>query len=471
MKVTQEKLSDSQLGLEIEISGESSRKKYDQVVKELSRSTTIPGFRKGKVPIPILLQKLGIERIKAAVLEELLQESMKAAIEQENIEPLEKGKYQLRSDFEELLKSYKPGEVFSFSAAVEMPPEIELGDYHNLKVKAEEIKYNPEDVEEFLTERRAAQSILVPVEERSAQIGDLAVIDFQGKETAPEGETAKVIPGVEGNDFEMELAVEKFIPGFVEGIVGMNIGESKTIPLTFPEDYPTQELAGKPVVFEITLKELKERELPELDDEFAQEVSEFQTMAEFRESVEKQYQEKAEQDTKNGIEAAILAELVAISKIEIPGSLIDEEVSEMLTQTAMQFQQMGMDVKQVFTQESIPKMRENIRPEAKEKLQENLAIKEIAKKESIKPEEEAIAARIAEIKLQLEGQAIDEERLLQIVVDELTREKTLSWLQEKAQVELLPQGSLSESNPAEEETGDNTEEPEAQNQNPTEEGA
>lgn len=436
MKVTQEKLPDSQLGLEIEISGESSRKKYDKTVQDLARSTSIPGFRKGKVPKHILLQRLGVERIKAVVLEELIQESIQEAIAQEDIQSL--GKFQLRSNFEELLQQYQPGESLTFSASVEVPPEVSVTDYQNLTVKVPENAYDPEIVDKALTEQRNQKAILKPVEGRGAQLGDTAVIDYKGTEKVAEGETAEVVPGVEGTDFTMELITENFIPGFVDGIVGMNIGDTRTLPLTFPEDYPREELAAKDVVFEVTLKELKEKELPELDDDFAQDVSEFETIAELRESLEKQYREKAEQEHNSACNSAIIAELIEKNPIDLPESLIEKEVDQILTQTAMQIQQMGVDLKQFFTAEAIPKLRENARPDAIEKVKEGLIVQAIAKQESISPEEEEVNSRVEEIKTQLEGQDIDLERLKTMVFEDMLKEKTLEWLRSQTTIEILP---------------------------------
>jgi trigger factor len=253
-----------------------------------------------------------------------------------------------------------------------------------------------------------------------------------------------LISGVQGEDFEMELVTDKFIPGFVDGIVGMNLEETKSITLTFPEDYPREDLQGKEVIFTITLKELKEKELPPLDDEFAQEISDFPTMDELKASLEEQYREQAEQETKNACHMAILAELVEKHDIAIPESMIEEEVTQILTQTAMKIQQMGVDMKKFFTPDAIPALRENARPDAIKQIKERLIIQAIAQKESITPTTEAIDNRIAEVKTQLQGENIDEDRLKKMIIEELVTENTLNCLQEKAIVELVPKGSLSE---------------------------
>jgi trigger factor len=443
MKVTQEKLPASKIGLEIEIPADLSKNTYDKVIKELARSTSIPGFRKGKVPRPILIQRLGSARIKAAVLEELIQDSLEKAISQESLNTI--GNYQLTSDFEDLINQYKPGEILTFKASVDVPPEITLGQYTDLSVKAEEVVYDPTEVDNVLEDYRNKLATLVPVEDRPAQMKDIAVIDYQGKNPAPEGEEGELLPGVEGTDFQVELIEDRFIEGFVPGIVGMNLDETKKLELTFPEDYPQENLAGKPVVFSITLKELKEKELPELDDDFAEEVSEFETMAELRESLEKQYQEKAANATKSNIQGAILEELLKHTSIDVPETMIEEEVQNLLIQTAAQMQNYGLDISQLFTRENVPEMKERSRPEAIKNLQLSLIISEIASKESLTVAPELIEERIAKVKenAQKQSQELDEDKLEKLVKEELLTEKTLDWLQEKTKVELLPQGSLS----------------------------
>ena len=446
MKVTQEKLPDSKIGLEIEISSETSKKTYEKVVQNLARSTNIPGFRKGKVPRQVLLQRLGSKRIKAAALEEIIQTSLSEALTQESIESL--GNYQLRSDFDRLLQEYKPGEILTFSASVDVPPSVELGDYHNLKVKAEETVYDPQQVEDFLEEKRAQQADLIPVEDRPAEKGDVAIIDFSGKITV-EGEEEREIEGGSATNFQVELVEGKLIPGMVEGVFGMQPEETKEVSVTFPEDYPKEELAGKPAVFSITLKELKTKDLPDLDDDFAADNSEFETLEELKQSLTEQFQEKAANETKSSINEAITTALVDQSTVEIPETLIEEEVTQILTQTLMQMQQMGIDVKQLFNAETVPKMRENARPEAVENLKKSLVIAEVGKRESLQASETEITDKIKEIEEQLAGQEIDREKLEAMVIKDLNQEKVFDWLREKTEVELVPKGTLAEESSAE----------------------
>ena len=292
---------------------------------------------------------------------------------------------------------------------------------------------------------------MVPVEDRAAEGGDISIVDFAGKLT--EGEDAGTeIEGGTATDFEVELVEGKLIPGMIEGIIGMKLEETKEVAVTFPEDYPKEDLAGKPASFTITLKELKTKELPDLDDDFAEDVSdgEHETLEDFKASLEKQFQEKAENETKNNINNALLEVLLEQSTVDLPETMVQDEVTQVLSQTLMQMQQMGLDVKQIVNPDTIPKMRENARPEAVENLKKSLVLAEIAEQESLKPEDVDIQAKMQEIAAELSGQEIDQNKLKSLVTEDLTTENTLDWLREKAQVELVPAGSLTETEATEE---------------------
>ncbi len=468
MKVTQEKLPASQIGLEIEITPEITKQTYEQVIKNLASTTNIPGFRKGKVPRQILLQRLGAARIKAAALEELVQDGVEQAVKQEAIQAI--GQPQLRTSFEELISNYEPGKPLIFSAAVDVEPEVNLVQYTGLQAQAEEIKYDPTQVENVLNQEREGLATLIPVEGRAAQIGDVAVVDFKGLLSPDEGEdeTAEPTPisGGEASDFQLDLQEDKFIPGFVTGMVGMNPGETREIPAQFPDPYVNEELAGKAAIFTVILKELKERELAELNDDFAQEVSDFNTLDELRASLEERYQKEAEEKTKTNKQEALLAELLKHIEIDLPTTLIEQEIDTMLTQTAVRLSQQGLDVKKLFTQDIIPQLRERSRDEAIERLKRSMGLREVSKRESIEVTPEEVQARVTELLEQYSDQDIDEDRLQSVVENELLTEKIIDWLLENSTIELVPEGSLSAAEDAETELleSETTTEPQTEEQ-------
>ena len=455
MKVTQEKLPASQVGLEIEVPADLSKQVYEQTVKKLAREVRLPGFRKGKVPRHILIQKVGTTRVKASALEELVQQGMEKAIEQEEVNAL--GNYQLKSSFDELLEAYNPGNPFTFSASVDVPPEPQLRQYKGLEVQAEEIKPEENKTETVLEDYRKQLATLVPVEERAAQENDVAVIDFAGTldlpEDAADDAEPEPIPGGSGEDFQVELSDGKFIPGFIEGIIGMSLDENKKISATFPEDYPQAEVAGRAATFDVTLKELKERELPELDDDFAKEVSDFETLAELRESLETRYSEEAESKTKKNKHEALSKALSEQIEVEIPKTMIDQESNFLLRQTLMNLAEQGIDVNKVVNAELAEQFRKQAEPEAIERIKRTLALGEIAKQESLQIEDEAIDAKMKEIleNTREDTSDIDMDRLRSIVEEDLLKDQIMDWLEENGTVELVPEGSLAPAEEASEE--------------------
>jgi len=449
MKVIQEKLPASQIGLQIEIPSEVSKKAYERVVKEFTRSVNVPGFRKGKVPRQILIQQIGSSRLKAAAVEELVENSIKEAVKQENIEAL--GNIQLRSSFEELVSQFDPAQPLTFSASVDVQPDVVLKQYSGLQIQAEEIKPDPQQVEVALQQYREQMATLVPVEGRAAQMTDVTVVDFKGvlRSDDPEQEP-EPIPGGEAQGFQLELAEGQFIPGFIDGIVGMNSGDTKEVEATFPEAYPQPDVAGRDAIFTITLKELKEKEFPELDDEFAQDASdgEFQTLAELQASLEAKFNREAEDKTKSNKEQAVLDELLNYVEVDIPQTLIEREVTFMINQTAMQLQNQGIDVRRLFTENMVDRLREQSRPDAIQRIKGTLAMGEVAKQESIQVQPDELSAKVAELLKELEDQKydqpIDPERMQAVVSEDLLKEKIVDWLIEHSTFELVPEGTLTE---------------------------
>ena len=440
MKVTQEKLPASQIGLEIEIPSEKSKQAYEQVIKQFAREVNIPGFRKGKVPRQVLLQRLGQTRLKATALENLINDSLQKALEQEKIPAI--GSFELRSEFEELLAKFDPEQPLIFSAKVDVQPEVKLGQYTGLQLQAEEAKYDEAQVDEVLAKYRSDKATLIPVEGQ-AQLGDTALVDFSGRfAEAPEGETPAEIPGGQAEDFQVELSENQFVPGFIQGMIGMNPGETREVSVQFPDEYSSEELAGKPAVFTITLKELKEKELPELDDDFAQEVSEFETLAELRASLETRFKAEQENKTSANKEKAISAALEQLIEVEIPETMLDREIDYLLNQQAVQLKNYGIDINQLFTEENMGPMRERSRPEAVTRLKQTLALAEVAKLESLSVEDAEVAAEVAKVRKQFPKGDFDPQRLQEFVREDLLKQKTLKWLEEKGTIELVPEGSL-----------------------------
>ncbi len=435
MKVTQEKLEQSRIGLQIEVTGDQTTKYYEQAIKKLTTSANIPGFRKGKIPRQVILQRMGQTQIKAMALEALLEPSINEAIKQETVPAI--GNYQITSEFDSLLDSYVPGQNLTFNAVVDVPPSVNVGKYKGLAVKAEEILYDAAQVTDFIEQQRKEKATIIPVVGRAAQLEDIAVVDYSGKLA-----DGTEISGAQADDFDIELSEGKFISDLVNGIVGMSVGETRNVNVTFPEDYARDDLAAQAAIFHVVLKDLKEQELPALDDDFAKGASDFDTLTEYQASIETRFQEQAKKSTDQNIIGAIETALIDVAEVDLPETMIERETMNILNQMANQFSQYGMDVNKLFTRETIPKMKENCRTDAIQNLRQQLAIAEIAQQEGITVSDEDIVAKMSEILPQLAGQDIDENRLRSYITEDLQKEKTLNWLKDNAQVELVPAGSL-----------------------------
>ncbi len=448
MKVTQEKLPASQIGLEIEVPAETSKKAYDKVVNNLLRTVRLPGFRPGKVPKAVLMQRFGKQTVNGEVLQELVDNALKDALKQESIEAI--GNYQLKTSFEELLEQFEPGKVLTFQAAVDVQPEVKLKSYSGFELQAEEVKPDLEQVATTLDGYRSQVATLVPVEDRGVQQGDVAVVSYHGRYTPEDGEEQDV-PGGQAENFQMEVETDRFIPGFVEGVIGMKPGETKELSVQFPDDYNAEELAGCAAKFSMTVHEIKERELPDLDDEFAKEISDgdYETIDALREMLEKRFTDEAADKTKQNKEMAILGELLNQVDVDLPETLIDREIESMLMQSAYQLQQQGMDVRQLFNQETLPRLKESSRPEALNRLKRTMALGEIAKQEKLEVTPAELDEKMKEALEEMGGaQAdIDPERLRSVLSEELLKEKILSWVEENSTIELVSEGTLSKTAP------------------------
>ncbi len=434
MKVIQENLPHSQVGLKIEVPATEVKSYYEKSIQDLVKNANIPGFRKGKVPRQIILQRFGADRVKAMAAEELMQKTMPAAVKQEAIPAI--GNYQITSNFDEIVDNFSSDQPLVFTGTVDVMPTVTVGDYQKPVITAEETTVAADAIEQFLLERRKEKATLVPVVDRGAQIDDVAVVDYSAKR--PDGEE---VEGAQATDAEFEMSHGKFIADLVDGMVGMKIDETKEILVRFPADYARQDLADAQINFTVTIKGLKIAELPPLDDDFAKEVSKEETLADLQAMLADNFAKEAADKTQASIESALSDSVIAITEIDPPETLIEQEVISILELMAKQFSQYGMDVSKLFNRETLPKMKENSRPDAINNLKRSLGIAKIAEQEKITVETSEIQARSLIIRQQLENK-VDEERLQAFVENDMLNEKVLKFLQDRAEITLVPVGSL-----------------------------
>ncbi|AKN61636.1 MAG: trigger factor [Cyanobium sp. MED195] len=429
LKVTSTARPGSRLAVEVAIPAERSQASYEAAISQLSRSVNLPGFRKGKVPRSVLIQQLGGLRIRATALENLVDAIWRDTIKQETIEAL--GQPEVDGGYEALLESFEPGKPLSVTFESDVAPTPTLKATKGLKAEAESVSFDAAKVDEMLEQSRRQLATVVPVEGRKAAEGDIAVVGFKGTYSDDGSE----IEGGSSESMDVDLEHGRMIPGFIEGVVGMAIGDSKTVACNFPEDYPKEDARGRKASFEIELKDLKTRELPDLDDDFAKQASEQETLAELRTDLEKRLKDDAERRTTSNRRDALLAALVEQLEVELPETLVQQEVRNLVEQTAAQFSQQGMDVKSLFTPELVRNLMETSRPEAEERLRRSLALSALAEAESLKIEDPEIDAKVKEVKAELSGERdIDPNRLRQAVIEDLLQEKLLGWLEENSTV-------------------------------------
>ena len=415
----------SRIALELAVPAQRSTAAYDKAVDSLSRTIRLPGFRKGKVPRAVLLQQIGPLRIRATALEELVDAAFREALDQQKDSIAAIGRPELSEGFEAVLERFEPGQTLSFTLELDVEPTPSLKSTKGLKAEAETVSYDPARVDELLDQSRRQMATLVPVEGRAAQSGDVAVLSFSGIYADNEE-----ISGGSSDAMEVELEEGRMIPGFIEGVIGLVIGATRTVDCQFPESYPQEDAAGRAARFTITLKELKARELPALDDAFAQQASDKQTLAELRSELETRLKDDAERRSKANRHNALVEALVEQLEVELPETLVQQEIRNLIEQTAGQIAEQGMDVKKLFTPDLVRSLMDTSRPEAEQRLRRSLALKALADAEGISIEDEALEAKVKEISRGLSQQGnIDPQRLRQAVADDLLQEKLLEWLE------------------------------------------
>tara|TARA_Y100001968_G_scaffold242752_1_gene226445 strand:- start:3655 stop:5037 length:1383 start_codon:yes stop_codon:yes gene_type:complete len=425
LKVTTDPRPNSRMAFELEVPAERCKASYDAALSRLSKTANLPGFRKGKVPKAVLLQQLGATRIKASALENLLQKVWEEALDEKKIEPL--CEPDIKNGFESLLENFNPGENLSIIFETDINPSPTLKKTKGLIAESEKVEYDPKKIDELIEQSRKQLATLVPVENRAAKKGDVAVVNFQGT-YADDGSK---IEGGSGEAMDIELEKGRMIPGFIEGVIGMSINDEKTLKCEFPEDYHQKDSKGRKANFQVTLKDIKTRELPALDDEFAKQASEKETMAELRNDLEKRLKEDAESNHKKNRQESLVKALVKELEVDLPKTLIDLEVRNLVEQTARNFAQQGVDVKSMFTNEIVESLMKSSRNEAEENLRRTFALQALATKEEIKISDSELQQKLSSVKEELgNDKKIDEIKLKQVISDDLLEEKLLLWLED-----------------------------------------
>ena len=368
--------------LVIEASAEEFEAGLNAAYNKNKYKISVPGFRKGKAPRKMIEQLYGSQIFFEDAANEIIPDAYADAAKESGLDIVSQPKVSI-----EQLEAGKP---FIFAAEVAVRPEVELGEYKGVEVTKADAEVTDADVEEELKKVQDQNSRTVSVEDRAVKDGDMTVIDFEG---FIDGEA---FDGGKGENYPLTIGSHSFIDTFEEQMIGMNIGEEKELNVTFPEDYHAENLKGKPATFKVTVKEIKEKQLPELDDDFAQDVSDFDTLAEYKDDLKKKIAERKESEAKAKKESEAIEKVVEAAKMDIPQAMIDTQVNRMLEDFAMRLQQQGLSVEQYFqyTGMTADKIMEEMKPEAVKRIKNSLVLEAVAKAENIEVSEEEFEAEL-----------------------------------------------------------------------------
>lgn len=385
MSLQVEKLEKSMARLTIEVSAEELEKAIENAYKKNRNKISIPGFRKGKAPRRMIEQIYGKEIFYEDAANALIPGAYDKALEECTEDVVSSPQIDVTQ-----LEAGKP---FIFTAEVVLKPEVKLGKYKGIEVDKIDISASEEEVEAALNKERESNARTITIEDRPVKDGDMTIIDFEGFVDGVAFEGGK------GENYPLTIGSGAFIPGFEEELIGVNLNEETDVNVTFPEDYQSEELAGKAVVFVCTVREIKEKELPPLDDEFASEVSEFDTLEEYKEDIRTKISEKKEQEAKNQKEEAVVDAVIEEAFMEIPEAMIQTQQQQMLEDFAQRIQSQGLNVEQYMEITGMTQagLAEQMRPQALKRIQSRLVMEAVAAEEGMTATEEEVDAEIVKM--------------------------------------------------------------------------
>ncbi|MBQ7477441.1 MAG: trigger factor [Selenomonadaceae bacterium] len=384
MKVSAEKIENQQVVLTIEVEAAEVSKAEDRACKRIAGRVNIPGFRKGKAPKKVVEGHVGKEYIMDEAFDLIYPKAFADALKEQELEPV------TRPDVD--VVTLESGKDLVFKVTFTNRPAVTLGEYKGLNVEKKVAEIKDEDVDKQLANFQDRQGKLVDVPEGTAvSDGDFTTLDFKGfVDNEP-------FEGGEGKDYPLQIGSKSFIPGFEDQLIGAKIGEEKEVNVTFPEDYHAEALAGKPAVFKCTIRSIKHKELPPIDDELAKKVSTFQTLEELKADIRKNLQENAERVAENEHRTKVIEMATNNITVDIPPVMIDNRVNTMVQEMAMRIEQQGLNMEQYlqYAGTDIAKIREEYRETAEKNVKTDLMLEEVAKAENIKVEAADLDAEVA----------------------------------------------------------------------------
>lgn len=425
-----EKIEHNKIKLEIEVAAPEVDKALEKAYRRVVKKVNLPGFRRGKVPRRILEARFGPEILHEDALELLIPPAYDAAIAEIDVEPID----QPRFDYDKI----EEGKPFHFEAVVEVLPPVELGEYKGVEVEQEKREVTDADIERQLNSLREQHARLVPVEDETAgvQEGDFVLIDFQAYvdgEPFPEGDA---------ENYSLEVGSKTLIPGFEEQLVGMKVNEEKEVKVAFPEDYREEKLAGKEALFKVKLKQIKQKRLPELNDDFVKEISEFETLDEFKADLRARLEKLYDEQARAKLEEALIDKVSAASQVELPRILVERQIDRMMRETEqfLRYQDLTLEKYAEMAGKTIEELREEKRGEAEKITKANLVLDAVAKKEGITVDESEIDARISELASRYNDQPdrvkeiFEKQGRIPLMKEEIRMRKVIDLLVQEARI-------------------------------------
>ena len=421
MSLQVEKLEKNMAKLTIEVPAEEFDAAIKNAYNKNKNKFSIPGFRKGKAPLAMLEKMYGAGIFYEDAANEVIDASYPKAAEE--------SKEEIVSTPEIKETQIEKGKAFIYEATVALKPEVTLGEYKGVEVKKAEAVVTDEDVENELTAARKKNGRLIDVEDGAIEDGDNTIIDFTGYIDD------KTFDGGAGTDYPLVIGSHSFIEGFEDQLIGKKKGETCDVNVTFPAEYHADELAGKPAKFVVTIKEVKRNELPELNDEFASEVSDFDTLDEYKADIRKKLQEKKEQDAKVENENNVIEKVVENAQMELPQPMVDTQAREMVENYARRLQSQGLNINDYmkYTGMTPEKLMEQMRPEAEKRIKTRLVLEKVVEVENVEVSDEKLDEQINEIaaSYKLEGAKLKE------MMGEREKEQIREDLKVQAAIDLL----------------------------------
>ncbi len=418
MSVKLDKQENSKVVLEFTMSKEDFNKNLDKAFTKNAKYFKVPGFRNGKVPRAIVEKTYGAEILYDAVIEDTVDEDYKKAVEEHKLDVVSKPELDI--------KQIGKDKDLIYTVTVYIKPEASVKEYKGLKIEKFDTKVTKDDIEHELGHIREKNARTITVEDRPLKENDISTIDFEGFVDGVAFEGGK------GENFELTIGSGQFIPGFEEQLIGMKIGEDREINVKFPEEYHAENLCGKDAMFKVKLISIKEKELPTLDDEFAKDVSEFDTLDEYKKDIEKKLKEQKENQAKADKETKAIEKLVENTEVNIPDAMIDNKIEEMLEQFNANLSYQGLDIKTYcqYMGTTVEGFKETLKPQAINDVKLELALEFISKKEKVNVDDTKIDEKIEELSKQYGNENADSlkknENVRKYMKEKLLQENTLN---------------------------------------------